>query len=114
LNSLSQIIKLGLQNKCPNCGQGKLLVGYLKQSEKCSNCNEDFSNIRADDAPPWLTILIVGHILAPFILHFLPNSSIPDWQHMIIWPSLALILSLLILPRAKGLFIALIWRSRRK
>lgn len=87
------------------------MKSYLKQVDSCAACNEDFFHIRADDGPAWLTILIVGHILGPILLAVMPNSDWPDWVSMTVWPGLALILAALVLPRAKAMFIGLIWRS---
>jgi uncharacterized protein (DUF983 family) len=37
-------------------------------------CGEAYGHFRADDAPPWLTILVVGHITIPIILALEQNS----------------------------------------
>jgi uncharacterized protein (DUF983 family) len=105
------VAKRGLSGMCPNCGQGKLFARYLKQVQHCSVCGEEYEHIRADDGPAWLTILIVGHVLAPILLFAVPGSSWPDWVSMLVWPVFAFILALVLLPRCKGLFIAVIWRN---
>lgn len=105
------VVRLAASLRCPNCGKGKLFSGYLKQVDQCASCGEKFGHIRADDGPAWLTILIVGHILAPFILMVLPGITWPDWAITLAITGLMLTLTFLILPRAKGVFIALIWRS---
>lgn len=102
----------GVCNRCPGCGAGRLLAGYLRPVVKCSACGEAFGHIRADDGPAWLTLVLVGHILAPVLLAVVPNSSWPDWLSMLVWPLVALLLALLILPRAKGAFVAAIWRQK--
>lgn len=109
--SLSTAALRGFFGRCPRCGSGKLLRGYLKPVDECSVCHEHFEHIRADDAPAWATILVVGHILAPFLLAILPNSTWPDWLLMATIVPAALILTLALLPRMKGVFIGLIWRS---
>jgi uncharacterized protein (DUF983 family) len=71
---------------------------------------EFFTAMRANIAPPYLTILIVGHIVGSLMLlveNFWPNA--PLWLHAMIWPTLALILSLWLLPIAKGGLIAYQW-----
>jgi uncharacterized protein (DUF983 family) len=98
--------------RCPNCGQGRLFASYLKQVEHCAVCGEAFGHIHADDAPPWLTILLVGHILVPTAIIVESFALWPDWVGMTVWPLLALGLALIILPRAKGLFLAGIWVTR--
>ena len=102
----------GVCGRCPDCGEGRLFQGYLKQVDACAACGNPWRDIRADDAPPWLTILIVGHLMAPLILHMVRSDALPYWLIAISLVSLALILCLLILPRAKGLFIAVIWALR--
>jgi len=110
-HDLLLVVCRALAGLCPNCGNARFFQRYLRQVENCGSCAEDFGHIRADDGPAWLTILIVGHILGPILLSVVPNSTWPDWVSMIVWPSVALLLALLILPRAKALFIAVIWRA---
>ena len=98
--------------RCPRCGRGRLLAGYLRQVERCAVCGEAWGHIRADDAPPWLTILIVGHIILPLALSVERTVDWPDWVSMTLWPALALVLVALILPRAKAVMLALIWFTR--
>jgi uncharacterized protein (DUF983 family) len=102
----------GLAGRCPNCGKGRLFAGYLKQVDRCAVCGEDWGHIRADDGPAWLTILVVGHIVVAAVLAVEPYTEWPQWLSTLVWVSLALGLILLGLPRAKGLFIALIWRHK--
>ena len=100
----------GLIGRCPHCGEGKLFASYLKPVAHCLACGENLGNIRSDDGPAWLTIIIVGHILAPLLLNIIPDSTLPIWQLVAIFLSLTLLLSLIILPRAKGIFIGILWR----
>ena len=109
---LRSAVTRALRGRCPNCGVGRLFRAYLKQVERCAACEERFGHIRADDAPPWLTILITGHLVVPLALMFEPHATWPTWMAMIAWPSLALALALLILPKAKALFIGVIWATR--
>lgn len=105
------VIVRGVFCRCPRCGQGKLFQRYLKQVDACAACGEKLGHIRADDGPAWLTVLLVGHILAPFFLNVLPHVNWPDWIIMGVIMLLTLMLTLGLLPRSKGIFIGLIWRS---
>jgi uncharacterized protein (DUF983 family) len=59
----------GLRGRCPNCGEGGLFRAYLKVEPICARCGHDNGRYRADDAPPYFTILIVGHfIVAPMLV----------------------------------------------
>lgn len=88
-----------------------MLATYLKPVDCCSVCKEPFGHIRSDDAAPWLTILLLGHLAGPVILTFESHRTWPDWVSMVLWPTFALILALLVLPRAKALFIGAIWAT---
>ena len=88
-------------HRCPACGEGKLFKSYLKQVENCAACGERFGHIRADDAAPWGTIILVGHVFLP--LAFLVNVDfLPTWAAMMLWASCFCLLSLAVLPRVQG------------
>lgn len=98
-----------LRLDCPNCGKAPLLRGYLKQVDACPSCGERFGHIRSDDAAPWLTILIVGHALVPFMVAIESADIWPQAVSIIFWPAIGILMAGLTLPRAKALFISLIW-----
>ena len=104
-------IRRGLSGQCPNCGTGRLFARYLKAVDRCAACGEPLGHIRSDDAAPWLTILVVGHVIAPIVLAVEMETSWPMWVSMTLWPLLALTLAMAVLPRAKGLFVGLIWAT---
>ena len=98
----------GFAGSCPRCDKARLFRAYLKQVDNCSVCGEAFGHIRADDAAPWLTIILVGHIFVPLMLVFVAFSTMPSWESAMLWSVIFVGLSLAILPRAKGLFIAIL------
>ncbi len=98
--------------QCPNCGKARLIPGYLKPVDQCPSCGERFGHIRSDDAAPWLTILIVGHILVPIMVVVEAADRWPQAFSIIFWPLTGIALGGLVLPRAKALFTALIWHDR--
>ena len=62
-------LRRGFALRCPNCAQGALLRNYLKVVSPCAVCGHDNGQYPADDAPPYFTILIVGHIVVtPMVL----------------------------------------------
>ncbi|PWC32329.1 DUF983 domain-containing protein [Azospirillum sp. TSO35-2] len=101
----------GLIGACPNCGQGRLLRNFLKPVDHCAVCGEAYGHLRADDAPPWMTILIVGHIVIPSLLAVEQSYEPPTWVHLAVWPLLTLLLTLILLPRCKGLVLGLLWST---
>lgn len=102
----------GAIGRCPSCGQSPLFARYLKQVEACPVCGTRFGHMRADDAAPWLTILLVGHILLPVVLSLNLSGLMPFWTQMLIWTAVFVLISLAVLPRAKGFFIAVLWLTR--
>lgn len=99
------LIDRGLLGRCPKCGHGKLFRRYLKQVDACAECGEALGHIRADDGPAWLTILVVGHIIVPLAFAVDGGKSWPFWAVT------AVLMTLALLPRAKGIFIAFIWKT---
>lgn len=102
----------GWKGHCPSCGKGPMLKGYLKVRDTCPVCAEELHHHRADDGPAYLTILIVGHLLAP-ILGFAYATWRPEpWTMVTIFSIGTVGLSLYLLPRLKGAFVALQWAKR--
>ena len=110
--SIVTVIGRGFLRRCPNCGQGRLFRNYLKPVDRCAVCAEPYSHVRSDDAAPWFTILLVGHILGPILLLVERANTWPAWVSMAVWPTFALALTLAILPVAKGMLMSIIWHTR--
>ncbi len=107
---LGEAIRRGFMGRCPACGRGRLFRGYLKVVTSCQICGEDLSHHRADDAPAYLTMLIVGHVVGGGVLF-----SEEQWPHSslvldaLFWLTATIVMSLLILPRAKGAVVGQQW-----
>ncbi|SFD67213.1 DUF983 domain-containing protein [Roseivivax sediminis] len=99
----------GLKERCPNCAEGKLFSGYLKVRDRCPECGEELHHHRADDGPAYVTILIVGHVMA-FILHATFGYLRDDPLMLaLLLCTIATVLSLLMLPRIKGMIVGYQW-----
>jgi uncharacterized protein (DUF983 family) len=102
----------GARCTCPACGQSKLYRSYLKVEDVCKSCGEELHHQRADDAPPYFTMMIVGHIIVGGLL-VLEQTYAPDtWVHLVIWLPLTVVLSLWLLPKVKGALVGLQWALR--
>ena len=102
----------GLRRKCPSCGEGHLFDGYLKVADTCPVCAQELHHHRADDGPAYLTILLVGHLLA-IAIHFTWSHFRPEPMVMAtVFSVLCVALSLFLLPRMKGLVVAIQWSRR--
>ena len=107
--SLATAILRGIQRRCPACGIGRSLRGYLKVRERCESCGEKLGHIRADDIPPYATIFLVGHIIVPLVLWTEKAYASPLPVQMIGWGLATGVLTLLFLPFVKGGVVGLMW-----
>lgn len=106
-------IAKGFLGHCPACGRGRIFRAYLKVNDCCPSCGEELHHHRADDAPPYFTIFVVGHVIGALMLlveELWPDS--PLWAHALVWPTLTIILSLWLLPLFKGALVAYQWALR--
>ncbi|QYX57918.1 DUF983 domain-containing protein [Roseovarius sp. SCSIO 43702] len=102
----------GFRRKCPNCGSGPMFRSYLKVRDACPVCRQDLTPQRADDGPAYLTILLVGHIMAP-LLHVMFVQFRPDPLVLATTFTIGCVgLSLYLLPRLKGAVVAFQWARR--
>lgn len=111
--SLGLAMQRGFACRCPACGQGRLYRAYLKVVNSCPACGEAMHHQRADDAPAYFTMVIVGHFIVAGVLAtevVAPTS--PFWAPALFWSALAAAASLWLLPRIKGALIGLQWANR--
>jgi uncharacterized protein (DUF983 family) len=109
---LALAMRRGFLGKCPSCGRTPLFRRYLEQVQSCPACGADFSRIRADDAAPWLTLIVVGHLFLPLIFFINLAAFLPFWIGVTAWAAFFCGVALILLPRAKGLFIGVLWVTR--
>lgn len=102
----------GALHRCPDCGRGSLFERYLKVRDHCANCDAALHHHRADDAPPYFTIFIVGHIAVGGVLAMEQAMKPSVWLHVAIWVPFVIVCSLLMLPRIKGALVGLQWALR--
>lgn len=103
----------GLGGRCPACGVGTLFRAYLKVNDACPACGEALHHQRADDAPPYVTMFIVAHVVVTLVLSFevfWPEAPLP--LEAMIFCGVTAGLSLILLPRIKGLLVAWQWSLR--
>lgn len=109
---IKQAMLRGWRRKCPNCGAGPLLNGYLKVRDACPVCGEALHHHRADDGPAYLTILIVGHLMAPTLLYAFTKFRPDPLVLGTIFTVGTVGLSLWLLPRLKGVIVGIQWAKR--
>jgi uncharacterized protein (DUF983 family) len=99
----------GFNQHCPSCGQGALYAGFLKSAANCKHCGQSLDQHRADDAPPYFTMTIVGHTVIPGLLIAERVWQPELWIHAAIWVPVTLLLTWWLMPRVKGAIIGLQW-----
>lgn len=104
-------MRRGFLGRCPNCGRGKLFRAFLKVADHCSVCGEALHHQRADDAPAYFVILIVGHIVVPMVLATEVAFSPPYWVHAVIWLPLTIVLAIGLLGPVKGAIVGWQWAN---
>ena len=109
---LPRAVLLGALHRCPYCGKGGLYRAYLKVAEQCPACGEDLYHQRADDAPPYVTIFVVGHLIVASVLAVDLVYAWPMWLNLAVWFPVTIALSLAFLPSAKGAIVGLQWALR--
>jgi uncharacterized protein (DUF983 family) len=105
--SLATAIGRGLRGRCPVCGKGRMFDGFLSVVAECENCRAPLGLARADDAPPYFTILIVGHIVIPAMLITYKLYDPPTWVLAAIFVPMTLILAVGLLRPIKGATVGL-------
>ena len=99
----------GFKQTCPRCGESHMYRAYLKPTESCAHCGLDLSDHRADDAPPYMTIVLVGHIVVPIALEVQRLMEPAMWLQFLVWSVISVAMTLWALPRVKGALIGLQW-----
>ena len=91
-------------------GERSVITSMLRGAKlTCPSCGEELHHHRADDAPPYFTIVIVGHVVVGLVLAVEMAYRPPLWVHAALWLPLTFLLTLLVLPVVKGALVALQW-----
>jgi uncharacterized protein (DUF983 family) len=109
--SVRQAMWRGTLCKCPHCGKGKMFRAYLKVADHCDACGEQLDLHRADDFPPYIAIMIVGHLLVLIMLHMEMVWHVNPLTYLYTMVPLAVILPLAMLPSIKGAIVGLQWAN---
>jgi uncharacterized protein (DUF983 family) len=108
-----QAMARGFRGQCPACGEGRLFRAFLKPTASCESCSEAYEDRhRVDDFAAYVVIFIVSHLTIPLFLYADSDVHWPLWIHMVLWPSLVLVLSVALIQPVKGALIAQQWAMR--
>ncbi|MET4732753.1 uncharacterized protein (DUF983 family) [Thalassospira sp. MBR-102] len=104
----------GFRRKCPNCGHGLAFGGYLKLRQECDCCAHPIGEYRCDDAPPYFTIFIVGHIVVGGALTMEQSIQPSMALQLSVWLPITVLLCLGFLPFIKGAVLGTQWAMKIK
>ncbi len=107
--SLGPAMMRGFLGKCPRCGQGQLFAAWLKPVYECGHCGEAIHHQRSDDFPPYLVVVIVGHLVLGGFLATETLFELSLWEHLAIWVPITIMLALVLLQPVKGAVIGMQW-----
>ncbi|MEM6762047.1 MAG: DUF983 domain-containing protein [Pseudomonadota bacterium] len=110
--SLYDALRFGMASKCPRCGSGAMFKGFLTVRDSCEKCGEALHHQRADDAPPYIVMFIVGHVVVGAMLTYEIASTPPLWLHAAIFLPLTIVMSLVLLRPVKGGLVGFQWAKR--
>src|SRR5690348_16162306 len=105
--SLVPAVTRGLLRRCPQCGIGWLLRGYIAPDQRCHSCGENLAPYGTADFAPYLVVFVVGLLFTPIVVALSLSGAASDYALYAIG-ALAVLTALVLLPRAKGLAIALL------
>ena len=108
--SLPKAMGRGFAMKCPNCGRGHLFRRFLKVTDQCEVCGEDYTAQRADDFPAYLVIVVVGHLVVPALLAVAIAYDPPAWLQLSIWGPVTRCSALGLLQPTKGAIVGMQWQ----
>lgn len=102
----------GMKKRCPQCGKGHIFSTYTRVNDYCSECGLHLGGHQADDAPPYFTMLIAGHIVIPLGLEIKRHFHPPVGLQLLAWLVALGVLIWLLLPVTKGALIGVQWANR--
>jgi uncharacterized protein (DUF983 family) len=104
----------GIMGRCPSCGAAPIFDGYLKVHERCLNCAAPLGDMPSDDAPPYIAMLIVLHVLALFVVFFYKGGYHPGILMSGVLLAMLALISMVALRMAKGAVIGIMLKLGMK
>lgn len=102
-------VRRGLFRRCPACGEGRLLHQYIAVIPICPVCANDNEQYPSDDFAPYVTMILVLHVMVPILLAADRAWAAPVGLELALALPIFAAASLLLLPVAKGCVIGFAW-----
>lgn len=107
--TLSQAALRGAMGKCPRCTAAPLFARWLRPVAQCGSCGQDWTLHQADDFPPYVSIFVTGHLMAPLLIWLVLEQEFSTLAAAAVIVPFAIVVMLGVLQPAKGAIIALQW-----
>lgn len=108
-SGLPQAVRRGFLMRCAGCGSGRMFRSFLQPVQACANCGIGWRMRTADDFPPYLVILLIGHIIVPPMIWMEMTWHPPLWVHLSLWLPAVVMLALGLIQPVKGAVMAFQW-----
>lgn len=99
-------LSTGIRCRCPRCGEGPLLKGYLTIRDKCPACGLDYGFAEPADGPAFFVMSGVGVVGMMAFMAFEFTVHPPVWVHLLITFPLIAALCMGVLRPFKGWLVA--------
>ena len=106
---LLRSLRRGFAGRCPACGHGRLFSHGLMVCPHCPACGEALHHHRADDLPPYLNILLTGHVVVGTMLLVMTLDIAPMGWLMAATLVLTLATAFALMRPLKGAVVAAQW-----
>jgi len=106
--ALGRAIARGFIGRCPACGRGEVIRGYISPVATCNACGEDLSRYQTADFAPYIVTFFVGLVFTPLTFVLSLDEALGGWA-LYVTIGAALLTAILLLPRTKGAAIGLLW-----
>lgn len=96
----------GLRCRCPRCGEGQLLKGFLTIRDACPACGLDYGFAEPADGPAFFGMSLVGLVGMALFMGFEFSAHPPIWVHMVVTMPLLILGCLGVLRPLKGWLVS--------
>lgn len=99
-------LQVGLRCRCPRCGEGRLLAGFLKVAERCDRCDLDYGFAEPADGPAFFAMTGVGIAVTTLWAIWAVAATPPIWLQLVVMLGALAVGCLGVLRPLKGWLVA--------
>lgn len=106
------LLRTSLLCRCPRCGQASIFAGVLTIRDRCPACDLNLAAADTGDGAAAFIILIEGAALVALAFWVEFRFNPPLWVHAVLWPALAIPVTVLMMRPIKAFLVAQQFRNR--